>query len=124
MRGFNMPNKKIILVLGTFLGFSSNVLIAENSRAASSGDEEVRKKSLIPISLPRMSDPNPYLFPEVPEDPVRRKISREELLAKAFRRASNSVAVVGPVKWGRDDDERPIASDLGSFFSQYSRGDE
>lgn len=116
VRRFDMPSKKVIPILGMCLILSSNGLWAGYSQAADNDGEVKTKKHFTPV-ITDFGFPDTELFKMRP--------SHDELLKQAVLRmkATNSESSK-PVRLFVDEDQKPLAGDLKSFFAQYDRGDE
>lgn len=111
-----MPSKKLIPILGMCLILSSNGLWARYSQAADTDEEVKVKKHFTPV----ITD---FAVSNIEAPKVR--LSRDDLLKQAILRVKETKNQPSrPVKLFVDEDEKPLASDLKSFFAQYNRGDE
>ncbi len=104
-----MPSKKLITFLGVCLILSSSGLWAGYSQAADTDDEVKVKKHFTPV----ITD---FAFSNT--EPPKARLSRDELLKQAILRMKDSKATepTKPVRFFVDEDEKPLAGDLKSFF--------
>lgn len=111
-----MPSKKIITLLGIGLILGANSLWAGYSQAADTDDEIKVRKHFASVRTD-------FVFSNT--EPTKVRLSRDELLKQAVLRMKDSLNEPSkPVRLFVDADDKPLASDLKSFFAQYDRGDE